>query len=189
MNVYYIYAYLRKSNGTPFYIGKGKGSRAFDQHRVYNKGVHTPSDKSRIIIMESNLTEIGAFALERRLVRWWGRKDLGTGILNNRTDGGEGVSGLKHSDTTRKKIGKANSKPKPPRTKEHIENNRLAIINSPFSRKGMPAHNKGKPSPNKGSVHKTISCPHCNKVGGISAMNRWHFDKCKYIKEINYAGQ
>lgn len=25
-----------------------------------------------------------------------------------------------------------------------------------------------------------ITCPHCNKVGGVSSMARWHLDKCKY---------
>lgn len=25
-----------------------------------------------------------------------------------------------------------------------------------------------------------ITCPYCNKVGGISVMARWHFDNCKY---------
>jgi len=89
MCIYYVYAYIRKSNNTPYYIGKGKGSRAFVNHRSNVKGVHTPS-KDRIVFLETNLTELGAFALERRYIRWYGRKDLNNGILHNKTDGGEG---------------------------------------------------------------------------------------------------
>lgn len=97
MTIYYIYAYLRK-DGTPYYIGKGSGDRAWVQHRVkstngYFKGIHLPPN-NRIIILESNLTAVGAFALERRMIQWYGRKDNGTGILRNKTDGGEGLDGV-----------------------------------------------------------------------------------------------
>jgi hypothetical protein len=106
---FYIYAYLR-ADGTPYYIGKGKGSRAWIQHSIKGKGAHTPKDYLRIVVCESNLSEVGAFALERRYIRWWGRKDLGTGILQNMSDGGQGTSGVKKtvSEETKRKIGSAN---------------------------------------------------------------------------------
>lgn len=103
--MYYVYAYLRV-DGTPYYIGKGKGRRAINHGR--GEVVHPPKNTSFIVIMESNLTEVGALALERFYIRWYGRKDLRTGILRNMTDGGDGAAGVTRSVETRKKISETN---------------------------------------------------------------------------------
>jgi hypothetical protein len=106
-NRFYTYAYLREDK-TPYYIGKGTNYRAFDRKR---KGIKPPSDKSKIILLKKNLTEEESFRHEIYMIAVFGRKDLGTGILQNKTNGGDGPSGIipwnkgkTHSEETKKKI-------------------------------------------------------------------------------------
>jgi hypothetical protein len=99
---FYVYAYLR-DDGTPYYIGKGQKKRTWCH---FKNEIRPPKNRTQILIMECNLSEVGALALERRYIKWYGRKDLGTGILRNKTDGGEGFIGriYKITDEHRKKL-------------------------------------------------------------------------------------
>ena len=97
MSDFYVYAYLRNKDsetsliGTPYYIGKGKGRRAYDKHG----NISRPKDRTNIVLLKQNLSESIAFDLEIETIATYGRKDLGSGILHNRTNGGEGAVGAK----------------------------------------------------------------------------------------------
>ncbi len=110
MAQFYTYQYLR-TDGSPHYVGKGSNGRVYADH----KGHHPPKssdgsiDHSRILIQHWP-DEATALAYERYIIDFWGRKDIDTGILRNRTDGGENPpsnKGKPHSEEHRKKIGQA----------------------------------------------------------------------------------
>jgi hypothetical protein len=84
--MFYTYVWLRE-DGTPFYVGKGSGDRAYTK---YNHR-HSPPPKNRIVLYIAK-DEAEAFENEVALIWYYGRKDLGLGCLRNFTDGGDGVS-------------------------------------------------------------------------------------------------
>ena len=102
---YYTYAYLREDR-TPYYIGKGKGHRAFSKT---GRRCPRPKDKSRILFLKTGLTQDEAIKHEIYMISVYGRKDKGTGILRNLTDGGEGLSGAKRSKAFCKRVSEVHS--------------------------------------------------------------------------------
>lgn len=100
-NNFYVYMYLRE-DGTPYYVGKGKEYRAYDKSR---RIAVPPKDRIKIVL--ENLTNEQACSNEIDFIKFYGRKDLGTGILRNLTDGGEGVPGRIVSEESRKKLSKS----------------------------------------------------------------------------------
>jgi hypothetical protein len=99
MDNFVVYAFCRE-DGTFYYIGKGRPERPYGKRK---KGIRPPAQRERIIILHKNLPEGVAFDYEEKLILFYGRKDIGTGLLRNRTNGGEGASGWVPDEEWRKK--------------------------------------------------------------------------------------
>ena len=139
MNDFYTYAYLRE-DGTPYYIGKGKDKRCFIKGK--NECINLPKDKSKIIFLKKNLIEEEAFKHEKYMIAIFGRKDLGTGILRNLTNGGEGLSGLIWSEKHKEKISKSQKgKNNSFYGKNHSEETKKKLSKA-FSGKNHPQYGK-----------------------------------------------
>lgn len=105
--MYYVYEYVRLDNNTTFYVGKGKGDRAY---KTRKRGKHFDNIFNKtdiaVVIIAENLTEQEAFDLEIKTIydyvfnEGYGINIKGIGYergfpyLINRTWGGEGFGGI-----------------------------------------------------------------------------------------------
>ena len=132
INNFYVYIYLNPLkpgkylyNGInfcflyePMYVGKGRKSRYLYHTRCANwKGCNSPFyDQIKVILNSNNfpivvklqtkLTEKQSSDIEIDIISKIGRKDLGGGVLFNRTRGGDGIVGCTFSKERRKEISK-----------------------------------------------------------------------------------
>ena len=182
---YYTYAYLREDR-TPYYIGKGKEDRIYSKQ----KNIKPPKDKSRILYLKQNLTEEEAFKHEIYMIDVFGRKDLGTGILHNRTDGGEGSSGCIPSEETKRKLSEVN------KGRIVSEETRKKISETSKGKTLSEEHKRKLSEANKGhavseetkrklsEAHKgnTLSEEHKRKLSEVRKGRKWWNDGCGNCK-------
>jgi len=108
--MFYVYVYYDPrplKNRQPVYVGKGTGDRDLSH---WSKGSHNKPFQDFIShLKQRNLIAIcervfetddenAAFAKEIELILHYGRRDLQTGTLFNRTAGGEGLTGYIKSE-------------------------------------------------------------------------------------------
>lgn len=103
--VFYVYEHWRLDRDECFYVGKGHGRRAYDMkgrnrhHKAIMSKVAREGFAVEVRIVASGLTENAAFVIESQRISFW--REAGVDLANM-TAGGEGASGLKHGEDTKK---------------------------------------------------------------------------------------
>jgi len=209
MDIFYTYIYYDPSRkNEPIYVGKGKGERAWTH--LTRKHMHPFIQRLQlmkrnniepIIGFYSELDEELAHLVEQELISKFGRKNLGLGTLLNLTDGGDGVSGIKHVRTAEhcRKLSEAQkNKPKSERTRKNISKackgripHNVGIPLSAELKENLRVKNLGKIVPadvrkkigdtQRGKKHPTSVCYVCGRSIGIRAIKFYHNDNCKLL--------
>lgn len=107
---FYVYTYV--IDGVPRYVGKGVGGRWAAHRKADTRLGRTLRKRQQEAIewikptIEHCESNEAAFLEEQRLIKLYGREDLGQGTLWNHTDGGEGSPGYRHSEEFKQRMAK-----------------------------------------------------------------------------------
>jgi len=104
-----IYRHIRLDTNEVFYIGIGKSSDRAFSYKKRNKHWNNIVNKTEyeVQVLKSDLSWDDACELEKILISYYGRKDLGLGPLVNMTDGGDGCIGFIITDEYRDRLSKS----------------------------------------------------------------------------------
>jgi hypothetical protein len=107
MNEYYVYTHLNPNTKEIFYVGIGKGNRAWNQWAGRNKFWENYVNKYgfEVELISENLTRKQAEKIEINLIAELGRRQIDNGgTLVNRSSGGEGSIGYTHTAEFKQKL-------------------------------------------------------------------------------------
>ena len=180
-----IYVGVHKQHSTDFdgYLGSGTAIKwavdKYGKHNFIRETIHECTTREEAFLLESKIVD----------KKFMNRKDV-----YNMSLGGKGSPGVSPSAETRakisyalkgrifseshkQKIGEANRKREwTSETRKKMSSSGLGRIMSAETKRKMSLAKSAKRLP-----QKIVTCPHCNKEGGINAMLRWHFDNCKLV--------
>jgi len=144
LNKFYVYEHIRLDTNEVFYVGKGTGRRAYeskgDRRSEHWKRVHNKAGSSVKLLIE-NVDEELAFLIEIERIDQLKRLNA---PLINKTVGGDGATGYKHSDFSKSKISMSHKARYATMTKEEKSwseskrNNALAGMKQYYSTHALP---------------------------------------------------
>jgi hypothetical protein len=141
LKIYVVY-FHKDDSGKVYYVGVGTTKRPYTKdgrsgfwHRHTKK--HCASGKPQIQIVYENQDWLSACEHEKFWISAYGRRNNGTGVLVNLTDGGEGVTGMIHSEESRLK-NSLSKKGKPGRSYSHTDESKLKMSVAKKGRKQNP---------------------------------------------------
>jgi hypothetical protein len=101
--MFYVYEHIRPDTNAVFYVGKGKGRRCFESRRrnPHWKRIVSKAGGFDVRVVVDGIDEEFAFLAEQELISKLKAQGI---VLSNLTDGGEGASGYRHTDSARAKF-------------------------------------------------------------------------------------
>lgn len=139
------------------------------------------SDETKKLISESSKGRLHSEETKKKLSEFhkgskWSDSQRQK-IEEAREANGYPMEGKSHSDETKLKMSESHKgKELSEKDKERLRTMNIGSTHSDETKLKMSEAKKGKKKP-------TMECPHCNKIGGVPQIKRWHLDNCKQKKK------